>query len=305
MLSICTLLLLGLLSGQTQARVFLSTNIYFGTDPLPLTVFAHQRPEDAVQDFLLDNSDGAEDKSSITTQIEDYLCPMIGQYVSMPEYSEFVVPCGQPSNALLTSINTKELFPASPSLVTNTLYIRSNYTTDHFVSVVCDQVFCDAEGRRDLHEIIAAAVRRQQVGAKYAQFASCNYFVVLGLLELPPGLNGEPAADDVPGSSHFTAADLSAVTEAAVKKAYRRLAIQYHPDKNHGRAEWASEIFRNVSKAYEVLSTQEQRAQHEAHLLRGTENVITSTTGTTTTFTAGGWNIQFGNGGGSFSFTFG
>lgn len=295
----------GLLFESSLAMIFLSTNIYMGADALPLMVFAHQRPEDAVQDFLLDHKDIISDKSELTKQIEEYLCSVIEPYVSLPQYSDFVVPCGQQANPLITSINTRALLPESSSLITNTLYVRSNYSTDHFVTVICDQVMCDDEGRTFVRDLIETAVERQQKETKYAQFSSFNYFIVLGLLEPARSINGATVADDVPGASRFTAADLAAITESAIKKAYRKLAIQYHPDKNVGRAEWASEIFKNVSTAHEVLTSKDLRAGHEAHILHGSENVVLSPGTTTTTFTAGGWNIQFGAGGGSFSFSFG
>ena len=38
-----------------------------------------------------------------------------------------------------------------------------------------------------------------------------------------------------------------------IKKAYRKLALKYHPDKNQGNEEEASKKFREVQSAYDVL----------------------------------------------------
>ena len=43
-----------------------------------------------------------------------------------------------------------------------------------------------------------------------------------------------------------------------IKKAYRRLALQYHPDKNPGDKE-AEELFKEAAEAYEVLRDREKR----------------------------------------------
>ncbi|MBD3307249.1 DnaJ domain-containing protein, partial [candidate division KSB3 bacterium] len=47
-------------------------------------------------------------------------------------------------------------------------------------------------------------------------------------------------------------------TSDEVKKAYRKLALKYHPDRNSGNKE-AEEKFKEAAEAYEVLSNPEKR----------------------------------------------
>lgn len=49
-----------------------------------------------------------------------------------------------------------------------------------------------------------------------------------------------------------------------VKKAFRKLALQYHPDRNHGDAA-AAEKFKEASEAYEVLSDTEKRSVYDRY----------------------------------------
>jgi molecular chaperone DnaJ len=53
-------------------------------------------------------------------------------------------------------------------------------------------------------------------------------------------------------------------TEADVKKAYRRFAMKYHPDRNPGDKE-AEEKFKEAKEAYEVLSEADKRAIYDQH----------------------------------------
>ncbi len=49
---------------------------------------------------------------------------------------------------------------------------------------------------------------------------------------------------------------------AEIKKAYRKKALQYHPDKNPGDAK-AEEMFKKAAQAYEVLSDSDKKARYD------------------------------------------
>lgn len=81
---------------------------------------------------------------------------------------------------------------------------------------------------------------------------------VLLLLWLTPGL---PAASEVTGDYYETLHVESAATDQQIKKAFRKLAVKYHPDKN--KSADAERTFREIVEAYKVLSDSDKRRQYD------------------------------------------
>ena len=54
-------------------------------------------------------------------------------------------------------------------------------------------------------------------------------------------------------------------TEDDIKKAYRKLAMQYHPDRNQGKEEWANEKFKEINEAYGVLGNPDKKKQYDQY----------------------------------------
>lgn len=80
------------------------------------------------------------------------------------------------------------------------------------------------------------------------------------------------------------------VTEAELKKTYRKLARTYHPDSNAGDAK-AEAKFKEISEAYSVLSDTEQRAEYDQVRSMGAGHAR---------FTQGGQGFEDVFGGGRF-----
>ncbi|EQB53697.1 DnaJ domain-containing protein [Colletotrichum gloeosporioides Cg-14] len=63
-------------------------------------------------------------------------------------------------------------------------------------------------------------------------------------------------------------------TDDEIKKAYRKRALELHPDRNYGDVDNATRRFAEVQAAYEVLSDPQERAWYDSHreaILRGAD----------------------------------
>ena len=54
-----------------------------------------------------------------------------------------------------------------------------------------------------------------------------------------------------------------------IKKAYRKLSLKYHPDRNPGNAK-AEERFKEINDAYVILSDEQKRLQYDKEVLQQT-----------------------------------
>jgi DnaJ homolog subfamily A member 5 len=85
---------------------------------------------------------------------------------------------------------------------------------------------------------------------------------------------GAAAEDEAPAKTDYY--ELIGVertaTDDEIKRAYRRKALELHPDRNYGNVEETTRLFAEVQSAYEILSDPQERAWYDSHrdvLLRG------------------------------------
>ncbi len=69
-----------------------------------------------------------------------------------------------------------------------------------------------------------------------------------------------------------------------IKKEYRKLAMQYHPDRNPGKEEWANEKFKGINEAFGVLGDPERRRQYDQFGTVGNIGDLFGSQATRTTF---------------------
>jgi len=73
-------------------------------------------------------------------------------------------------------------------------------------------------------------------------------------------------------------------SDEEIKKAYRRLAMQYHPDRNPGKEKWANDKFKEINEAYGVLGDPQKRRQYDQFGTVGNIGDIFGSPFTRTTF---------------------
>lgn len=73
-------------------------------------------------------------------------------------------------------------------------------------------------------------------------------------------------------------------TEDEIKRAYRKLAMDCHPDRNPGKEAWANEKFKEINEAYGVLGNPDKRRQYDTFGTTGDIADVFGSAGTRTTF---------------------
>ena len=88
----------------------------------------------------------------------------------------------------------------------------------------------------------------------------------------------EQAVEDVllaskSGTTHYEVLNLQPnASDADIKKRYKQLALEIHPDKN--RAPLAGEAFTVINNAYEVLSSPTKKAAYDINIVNDTSNSV-------------------------------
>ncbi|PGH30530.1 hypothetical protein GX50_06710 [[Emmonsia] crescens] len=81
------------------------------------------------------------------------------------------------------------------------------------------------------------------------------------------GNSSAPAADnDERKTDYYELLGLErTAAEEEIKKAYKKKALEHHPDRNYGNVEVSTAIFAQIQAAYEVLSDPQERAWYDSH----------------------------------------
>ncbi|CAF9943261.1 MAG: hypothetical protein ALECFALPRED_010930 [Alectoria fallacina] len=80
-----------------------------------------------------------------------------------------------------------------------------------------------------------------------------------------PGGGGRRATGEVKTCYYELLGIDRQASEDEIKKAYRKKALELHPDRNYGNVEATTKRFADVQSAYEVLSDPQERAWYDSH----------------------------------------
>ena len=101
----------------------------------------------------------------------------------------------------------------------------------------------------------------------------CKSFLIRKLCIIITTVNRHYYSDDeitstfrMPENFYTTLGIDSKASETDIRKAYRKLAIKWHPDKNPTNLHVANEKFKAIAEAYEVLSDEGKRSQYDGSL---------------------------------------
>lgn len=94
-------------------------------------------------------------------------------------------------------------------------------------------------------------------------------------------------------------------TSKEIKKAFKKLSLKYHPDKNKSNTEKAKAMFIKIANAYEVLSDEKKRKIYDQHGEEGIkEQIQRESSGQGGGGNFGGFHFNFNGGGGGFDGSF-
>lgn len=271
-------------------KIILNTDIWFAGEEKRLVIFEKQRPEDSINDFIISNSNFISNTDLVTEQILGYICPLLKLNWEDPLKRNRIILCDEKNvvNDILFIIDFKSILLGTSLEKYSKINIRYQYSIDFYISMICDEISCQEDDIKYITDKINKKLNEQKLLNNEKQFSSSNHFICLGLLK-----------QDLDENKIYKSSDFESITNREIKTAYRSLAIKYHPDKNVGNVEWATDIFKNISLSYEILSDNELRRNHEQFLIGGVK--IEKDTIFEREFLKK-WNIEiYGN---SFSFSF-
>lgn len=90
-----------------------------------------------------------------------------------------------------------------------------------------------------------------------------RWALLLSILRCVATADNEPAADESDDHYYQVLGVPQTCAKNEIKSAYRKLALEHHPDKNPHRKEEATKKFEKVSEAYEVLADNKQRKVYD------------------------------------------